>query len=1024
MKVAREHKLQASCRTSGFKCRLPALLAAFLCVVAPAFGHGGDVAHDRVGKSESVRLAEGLTNELLGARNNEVRSRASERARLHANVEAIIRERHDLLRLLLDSNPQDVLRLALPGGVRAAFPMSSQRLIERDVSEAGELSAIHVDMPGEQADYYLYILKTAHGERRLYFAGAPTRLLSGSRIRVTGTALDADPKAPIVLANGGPGSVVTISAVLPNTLGVQSTLLILVNFSDLPSSQPFTPAQASAEVYGPTSDFNYENSYQQTSLTGDTTPWYTIAQTSTTCDYGAISTQANAAATAGGYNLANYKRLIYALSGNSCSWWGLGTIGGNPSRSWINSKFGFVVRVIAHEFGHNLGLYHSHSLDCGANVVGGTCTTAEYGDVLDVMGGVQVSGAAGHFNAFQKEQLGWLNAGISPPLTTVLAGAAQYSIGNMEAVRSATSRALKVGNTVAACGILPNEWYYIEKREPVGFDGFLSTVPGTAEAGVVLHRVYESDPDSSFLLDMSPATTAWADVALKAGNSFTDPVTGLVIQSSSVAVGSASVNVSYAPSSCANPPQVGVFPYSTQWTTPGVAASYSVKVTNMDSCGCPASSYGVSATPPVGWTVAPGQTAVLAPGANAIVNLGITPSPSTSAGFYTLPVTATDIANAAKTRSVNVTISVQVPTALANGIPVTPIAAAKGEGLLYTLVVPAGKTSLSFTTSGGSGDADLYVRRGSAPNTNSYDCGSGGPTTVEACNFNSPQAGTWYVLIDAYSAISGVSLVGQYQPGDASLSIADVSLSEGNSGTKQASFTVSLSAASANPVSFDIRTEPGTATPGGDYTSTASAALGIAAGQTSATFDVPVLGDTVVEGNETFTVNLSNPVGATIADAQAMGRINNDDSAVLSIADASMTEGASGQSTMSFQIRLSNPQPNPVTFDIATGNGTAQGGSDFVARNQVGRFLDTGRSSQIFEVQVLGDAAVESNETFQVVISNVQGATLGDGSAVGTIVNDDAPALAPQSTGAIQEVAPARPGARKASARAKTGVER
>jgi chitinase len=211
--------------------------------------------------------------------------------------------------------------------------------------------------------------------------------------------------------------------------------------------------------------------------------------------------------------------------------------------------------------------------------------------------------------------------------------------------------------------------------------------------------------------------------------------------------------------------------------------------------------------------------------------------------------------------------------------------------------------------------------------------------------------------------------------------------------------------------------------PGSDYTSSSSTGLVIPAGQTTATFDVPLLGDTVVEGNETFTVNVSNAVGATISDGQAIGRINNDDTAVLSIADASIMEGASGQSTISFQIRLSNPQPNPVTFDIATGNGTAQSGSDYVARSQVGRFLDAGRSSQIFEVQVVGDATVEANETLQVAISNVVGATLGDGNAVGTILNDDA-AAAPQSASASGALAPAKGSLRRPSAKAKTGSGR
>jgi hypothetical protein len=64
--------------------------------------------------------------------------------------------------------------------------------------------------------------------------------------------------------------------------------------------------------------------------------------------------------------------------------------------------------------GHNLGLYHSHSYDCGATVLGTSCTSSDYGDTLDIMGS-----SSGRFNAFQKERLGWLNYGSSPPLYTV-----------------------------------------------------------------------------------------------------------------------------------------------------------------------------------------------------------------------------------------------------------------------------------------------------------------------------------------------------------------------------------------------------------------------------------------------------------------------------------------------------------------------------------------------------------------------------------------------------------------------------
>ena len=99
---------------------------------------------------------------------------------------------------------------------------------------------------------------------------------------------------------------------------------------------------------------------------------------------------------------------------------------------------------------------------------------------------------------------------------------------------------------------------------------------------------------------------------------------------------------------------------------------------------------------------------------------------------------------------------------LTNGVPVSNLSFTLQESKRYTLVVPVGATGLTFTTSGGSGDVDLYVKFGSAPSTTVSDCKGESSTTAETCTISNIQAGTYHVLVYGYAASSGVSVKGQY----------------------------------------------------------------------------------------------------------------------------------------------------------------------------------------------------------------------------------------------------------------------
>ena len=140
-----------------------------------------------------------------------------------------------------------------------------------------------------------------------------------------------------------------------------------------------------------------------------------------------------------------------------------------------------------------------------------------------------------------------------------------------------------------------------------------------------------------------------------------------------------------------------------------------------------------------------------------------------AAGTFSVTETVTDSVNGssnAKTESVTVSSGGGGGgNVLQNGVAVTGLSAATGGQLSYTMVVPAGATGLSFAISGGTGDADLYVKFGSAPTLSSYDCRPYVTGNSETCNISNAQAGTYYVMLNAYAAFSGVSLVGSYTAG-------------------------------------------------------------------------------------------------------------------------------------------------------------------------------------------------------------------------------------------------------------------
>jgi muramidase (phage lysozyme) len=247
------------------------------------------------------------------------------------------------------------------------------------------------------------------------------------------------------------------------------------------------------------------------------------------------------------------------------------------------------------------------------------------------------------------------------------------------------------------------------------------------------------------------------------------------------------------------------------------------------------------------------------------------------------------------------------------------------------------------------------------------------------------------------ASITTASVVGTIQNDDIPpvLTIGNVSLTEGNAGTKTFSFPVNLSQASGKQITVAYTTANGTATAGSDYTTT-SGILTIAAGATSGTINVSVLGDTTSEVDETFFVNLSSPTNVTLsgggATLQATGTIQNDDINVSIGGPISQNEGNAGTTSFVFPVTISSNPTSNVTVVVATSNGSATtADGDYQSLTQTLTFTPGGSLTQNVTVLVNGDTKDENNEAFNVTLSNAVGASITNASSSGTIQNDDVP---------------------------------
>ena len=328
-----------------------------------------------------------------------------------------------------------------------------------------------------------------------------------------------------------------------------------------------------------------------------------------------------------------------------------------------------------------------------------------------------------------------------------------------------------------------------------------------------------------------------------------------------------------------------------------------------------------------------------------------------------------------------------------------------GQGYLWTPTTPNGTTGTFKTLPGEYGSGNYYSEfwalndAGQVAGNWSYP---GSVDGYEAGRFAIQWAGSevQFLELETPVAINGSGrIVGRTLTGHAGLltplpsqpriAIGDVTITEGNTGERVATFTVNLSTSSAQAVAVDYATANGTAIAGSDYVSR-SGMLTFAPGETTKTITILIIGDRMGESNETFLVNLSGVTNATLADGQGVGTIL-DDEPRINVGDVIKKEGKKGQATLfTFTVTLSAAYDQAVTMSFRTVDGTAStSDGDYVAKTGTLTFAP-GETTKTITIEVKGDSKKESNETFYLDLFGLIGTAIFTRSrGIGTVLNDD-----------------------------------
>jgi len=539
-------------------------------------------------------------------------------------MERVAQARKAQMLLLAEQNPKEFLRLAIPQELRQQAPEEIRKDVEEWVTKEG-VTAVYI-IHDAKGPLNVITLVTSEGtflllspkEKRVVLESLVSNtkvevsgLLLGNKIVVPdseaylkilelpGVSTNLTPGFHLPSSDGRfPGFVKEVHAAAQPPTGTWEVAVILVNFID-DTSQPWTLAEMQNRFFtGAASVKAYydEVSYGQLNVTGSVFGYYTLPISQGSALFTIFEEAIKAVDDDIFY--PPYASVVVAFDQpGTLSQASVGQAPLFPNDDGpVTTGLVWYTRIPFthtgdHEIGHNLGLRHAESWECGSKSIEpdptSSCTRINGGDIFNVMG-IPAPGTFPHLNAPHKESLGW----ISPSQIQEVSADGIYTIDNIE-TPSAGVKFLKIPKSLP---VGPStHFYFLEYRQPVGFDtGFLD--PTINYDGVLVHWDSSSLPEIlSHLLDMTPGSklgdSDFEDPTLQVGTAYTDPDTGVFFEPISKTPSQITVNVGLGAPVCVRAnPSVSLVPF-TQIGSPGSTLTYTSTVTNNDSAPCGSSTF-------------------------------------------------------------------------------------------------------------------------------------------------------------------------------------------------------------------------------------------------------------------------------------------------------------------------------------------------------------------------------------------------------------------------------------------------